>query len=209
MKDTLEKLLQITEGCREDMHEPDEQGLSAKVRGHHLDNAFPANKVSRELRVDLTKGHGNKFVTERFNLATLIALARKADLTANKLAALWEIADHIPENWGDECKDGYVRLNISADAIHAVEEAINQPKFDKDKERFSTETPSPTLKDKGFNSVPPKTRNEGLLDALEGLLAHLWDGRKRDVKQNYSLMVAEVAANEAIRQMQSIPKEEN
>lgn len=39
--------------------------------------------------------------------------------------ALWAIANHIPENWGDECKDGYVRLNISADAIDAVEDAIH------------------------------------------------------------------------------------
>ena len=124
MKDVLERLQRITNDCREDMHEPDEQGLSADVHGHTLDNAFPAKEVSRELRVKLTKGHGNEFITEYFNLATLIALARKADLTANKLAALWKIADHIPENWGDECKDGYVRLNISADAIHAVEDAI-------------------------------------------------------------------------------------
>ena len=37
-----------------------------------------------------------------------------------------------------------------------------------------------------------------LVEALNGLLAHLWDGRKRDVKKDYSLMVAEVAARDAI-----------
>lgn len=41
-------------------------------------------------------------------------------------------------------------------------------------------------------------QNADLLDALEGLLVHLWDGRKRNVKEDYSLMVAEVAAQEAI-----------
>jgi hypothetical protein len=37
-----------------------------------------------------------------------------------------------------------------------------------------------------------------MLEALESLLAHLWDGRKRNVKEDYSLMVAEVAAQKAI-----------
>lgn len=37
-----------------------------------------------------------------------------------------------------------------------------------------------------------------LLEALNGLLTHLWDNRKRNVKEDYSLMVAEVAAQEAI-----------
>lgn len=80
MKETLERLQQITEGCREDMHEPDEQGLSAEVHGNQLDNAFPAASVSHEFRVKLTRGHENEFDTEYFNLATLIALARKADI---------------------------------------------------------------------------------------------------------------------------------
>ena len=81
MKDTLNRLQQITEGCREDMHEPDEQGLSAEVHGNQPDNAFLPTTVSHELRVKLTRGHGNEFDTEYFNLATLIALARKADIT--------------------------------------------------------------------------------------------------------------------------------
>ena len=84
MKETLEKLLQITEGCREDMHEPDEQGLGADVHGHYLDNAFSPDTPTREIRVKLTRAHGTgdfvRLETEYFNLATLIALARKADL---------------------------------------------------------------------------------------------------------------------------------
>ena len=81
MQETLNRLLEITDGCREDMHEPDEQGLSADVHGHHLDNAFPPAAPTHEIRVKLTRGHANQFVTEYFNLATLIALARKAQIT--------------------------------------------------------------------------------------------------------------------------------
>lgn len=85
MKETLERLQQITEGCREDMHEPDEQGLSARVLGIKLDNAFPPSDPSHELRVMLTRGEANQFVTEYFSLATLIALARKADIAEANL----------------------------------------------------------------------------------------------------------------------------
>jgi len=44
-----------------------------------------------------------------------------------------------------------------------------------------------------------QARETELIEALDGLLAHLWDGRKRDVKKDYSLMVAEVAARNAIK----------
>jgi len=37
-----------------------------------------------------------------------------------------------------------------------------------------------------------------MLEACRGLLAHLWDDRKRNVKRDFSLMVAEVAAQKAI-----------
>jgi hypothetical protein len=33
-----------------------------------------------------------------------------------------------------------------------------------------------------------------LIEALEDILKHLWDDRKRDVKKNFSLMVAEAQA---------------
>lgn len=51
-----------------------------------------------------------------------------------------------------------------------------------------------------------KRINIGLVEAMEGLLAHLWDGRKRNVKEDYSLMVAEVAAQEAILNASAILK---
>ena len=56
--------------------------------------------------------------------AALREIEKLDTLNDEALAALWKIADHIPELWGDECKDGYVRLNISADAIEAVQAAI-------------------------------------------------------------------------------------
>ena len=91
MKDVLEKLLQITEGCRENMHEPDEQGLSAKVFGSRLDNAFPTKgkfvnvHQDGELKVKLIREYDDEVESSYFNLADLIALARKAQLdTAEK-----------------------------------------------------------------------------------------------------------------------------
>ena len=94
MKKDLERLLKITKGCREDMHEPDEQGVKAKVIGDHLDNAF-----GDSIRIDAIIDGYQEFVVihgyqefvvilnreghiEKFNLATLIALARKADINA-------------------------------------------------------------------------------------------------------------------------------
>ena len=81
MKTELNRLLSFTEGCREDFHEPDEQDITAKVIGDHLDNAMGScindePFLSQEYLVLLTRD--NK--TEVFNLATLIALARKANL---------------------------------------------------------------------------------------------------------------------------------
>lgn len=68
-----EDLLKITAGCREDMHEPDEQGLSAKVSGRVLDNAG----VDREYRVVLSReDEKGRVYQDTFNLADLLALAR-------------------------------------------------------------------------------------------------------------------------------------
>lgn len=80
MKD-IERLLAITEGCREDMHEPDEQGLTASCIGDRLDNAF-----GESIREDaILRGYQEFIVvlrrggkTESFNLATLIALAKRS-----------------------------------------------------------------------------------------------------------------------------------
>lgn len=87
MKEDLTRLLKITEGCRPDMHEPDEQGLSARVVGTVLDNAFGdgvdgrlvfqgAQEIVVILERDLERGR----IAEPFNLATLIALARRAKI---------------------------------------------------------------------------------------------------------------------------------
>ncbi len=75
-------LLQITQNCRSDMHQPDEQGLIARVVGDHLDNAF-----GERIDEDAIKKGYQEFVVilerdeehvECFNLATLISLAREA-----------------------------------------------------------------------------------------------------------------------------------
>lgn len=81
MKD-IDRLLRITKGCRSDMHEPDEHGLTAAVVGTSFDNAF-----GEQIRSDAIVGGYQEIVVilrrhndvECFNLATLIALARKAD----------------------------------------------------------------------------------------------------------------------------------
>lgn len=81
----LKRLINFTKGCRDDMHEPDEQGLKARVVGDHLDNAF-----GDQVRADAIVQGFQEYVvilerngeTEPFNLATLIALARKASSNA-------------------------------------------------------------------------------------------------------------------------------
>lgn len=72
-------LLAFTEGCRLDMHEPDEQGIIATVIGTKLDNA-----MGTSIREDaLTRGYQEMVLVLskegrqlRVNLADLIALAR-------------------------------------------------------------------------------------------------------------------------------------
>lgn len=85
----LARLLETTDGCRPDMHEPDEQDIKARVIGDHLDNAMgdliDAHLIesgSQEFVVciERLKYHPTRLVVARFNLADLIALARKAQL---------------------------------------------------------------------------------------------------------------------------------
>jgi len=77
MSATHARLILRTFDCRDDMHEPDEQGISAAVEGNHLDNAMGDDPLTNcgELTVGTTDNSGK---TEWFNLATLIALARQA-----------------------------------------------------------------------------------------------------------------------------------
>lgn len=63
-------LLEITKGCRPDMHEPDEAEVDAFVIGKHFDNAG----TDTELEVAIVSYAIGK--RDDFNLASLIALAR-------------------------------------------------------------------------------------------------------------------------------------
>jgi hypothetical protein len=65
------KLQGFLHGCRIDMHEPDEQEVTAKVTGRTFDNAG----FDHEKHVVLTRGTDHK-ETFKINLATLIAIAR-------------------------------------------------------------------------------------------------------------------------------------
>ena len=82
MKSALDGLVDFTQDCRNDMHEPDESGITSSVVGTKLDNAF-GNFISEEC---ITGGFQEQVVilhhaggeSYKINLATLIALARKA-----------------------------------------------------------------------------------------------------------------------------------
>jgi hypothetical protein len=71
------RLLNVTIDCKEDMHEPDENGVSAKVFGNHLDNAMGDDPETncKEYTVEILRD-AEELEKEYFNLADLIALAR-------------------------------------------------------------------------------------------------------------------------------------
>jgi hypothetical protein len=81
-----QRLLFLTGRCRDDMHEPDEQGFKhVQLVGDHLDNAmgdFVDAKMIREcfqeyvLFLGHESGAGYDSYRDGFNLATLIAFAR-------------------------------------------------------------------------------------------------------------------------------------
>ena len=84
LKEVHANLKNITSGCRDDMHEPDEQDLKCRIVGDHLDNACGAHVSATAI----VEGHQEYVIClERFqgtpirlfvNLADLIALARLA-----------------------------------------------------------------------------------------------------------------------------------
>jgi len=79
LEEFSERLLKITEDCRDDMHEPDNNGITAMVTGDKLDNAMGDDPIHNqwELIVNISKiSDINYESTESFNLASLIALAR-------------------------------------------------------------------------------------------------------------------------------------
>lgn len=78
-------LLTVTDGCRADLHEPDNQHLRVTVVGDHLDNAMGSRVIpellvsgSHEFLVCFHRYHEarNVIYDEPINLADLIALAR-------------------------------------------------------------------------------------------------------------------------------------
>ena len=77
-REFLDRLRAVTAGCRDDMHEPDEQGIDARVTGYRLDNAMGDDPHSNigEYTVGIVNTVTDR--TEWFNLATLIAMARRA-----------------------------------------------------------------------------------------------------------------------------------
>lgn len=103
LKDKLDALKNFTDGCREDMRltfRTDGNDVSAHVIGDHLDNAFGESingdqleKGYHEYVVVLHKGMDNM----KINLATLIALARKADLKDEKEESWTEELDALNE----------------------------------------------------------------------------------------------------------------
>jgi hypothetical protein len=89
LKDTLQRLQVITKDCRDDMHEPDQQGIKASVIGNHLDNAFGDSILPIALdggyqefvvTIDREDEETGEVTRERFNLANLIALAKLVKL---------------------------------------------------------------------------------------------------------------------------------
>lgn len=85
MKLELNALKEITSRCRYDMHEPDEQEISAHVTGFKLDNAMgnaiiPELLISGSHEIVVTIRDNSFNETFSINLATLIALARLAQL---------------------------------------------------------------------------------------------------------------------------------
>lgn len=72
LRETAVELLKVTRGCRPDMHEPDEQDVTAIVRGRVFDNAG----TDKEIVVSFRKGVEDSGCTASINLATLVALAR-------------------------------------------------------------------------------------------------------------------------------------
>ena len=90
-QEILRQLKLFTVDCRFDMHEPDEQGISAEVVGDHLDNAMGGyigdDQACQEFVVIL-KNEDNEEL--KVNLADLIALARLAKFPTNYDTVVYE-----------------------------------------------------------------------------------------------------------------------
>jgi hypothetical protein len=81
MKEDHERLVKCTKNCRNDMHFPYNQGISAVVTGINLDNSFGGSDPAKaQLEMMIGLRHEDNGHIEWFNLANLIAIARMADL---------------------------------------------------------------------------------------------------------------------------------
>ena len=77
-KKLLKGLQSFTKECRDDMHEPDEQGIEARIVGYKLDNAFGEDVGEDGYLEYVIILENDKGQTFKINLASLIALARLA-----------------------------------------------------------------------------------------------------------------------------------
>jgi len=80
----LTNLREITKDCNEDMHEPDNNGVTARVVGTQLDNAWGTDIRGSAVEDDYQEfiviikreAPNGQYIERKFNLASLIALAR-------------------------------------------------------------------------------------------------------------------------------------
>ena len=91
-KDIIKRLRAVTVGCREDMHEPDEQGVFARAIGTDLDNSFGSmidasliEKGAQEIVIVLDQYWEDNYgelghTHDVFNLADLLAIVRNVDI---------------------------------------------------------------------------------------------------------------------------------
>lgn len=81
-KKLLKGLQSFTKECRDDMHEPDEQNIKARIVGYKLDNAFGEyigeDHIEQGFQEYVVILENDKREIFKINLASLIALARLA-----------------------------------------------------------------------------------------------------------------------------------
>ena len=102
-KDIVQRLRMVTVGCQRDMHEPDEQGVFARVLGTDLDNAcgdrvdvdllkFGSHEIVIVIDQFIPEYLGGYHVHEVFNLADLLAIVRGVDIDSDEQSELREMA---------------------------------------------------------------------------------------------------------------------
>lgn len=120
MNDMISRLCEATAGCRDDMHEPDNNGVTAWVVGTGLDNTHGDNidlefirDNIQELVVVIAKNHVHKYY---FNLASLIALAKIAD--PRKFLQPEPVPVTVTEKPAPSIHDGMVAKLKESDAVY-------------------------------------------------------------------------------------------